>query len=54
VNAFGIVTVTVQIIGIAMVYDGLSDLWIAYKATKFAKAVKEEKEALDVEYKEVD
>ena len=54
VNAFGMVTLTMQIIGIALVYDGISDIWIVYKASKVAKEMKEEREALDVEYKEVD
>jgi len=54
VNAFGMVTLTMQIIGIALVYDGVSDIWIVYKASKVAKEMKEERDALDVEYKEVD
>ena len=54
VNAFGMVTLTMQIIGIALVYDGISDSWIVYKASKVAKEMKEERDALDVEYKEVD
>lgn len=54
VNAFGMVTLTMQIIGIALVYDGISDIWIVYKASKVAKEMKEEQEALDVDYKEVD
>lgn len=53
VNAFGVVALTMQIIGIALVYDGISDIWIVYKASKYAKAMKEEQEALDVDYKEV-
>ncbi len=53
VNAFGVVTLTMQIIGIALVYDGISDIWIVYKASKVAKEMKEEQEALDVDYKEV-
>lgn len=54
VNAFGMVTLTMQIIGIALVYDGISDIWIVYRASKVAKEMKEERDALDVEYKEVD
>lgn len=53
VKAFGVVTLTMQIIGIALVYDGISDIWIVYKASKVAKEMKEEQEALDVDYKEV-
>lgn len=51
VKAFGVVTLALQIIGVALVYDGLSDLWIAYKASKYAKAAK--KDVLDVDYKEI-
>lgn len=54
VKAFGIVTLALQIIGVALVYDGITDLWIVYKASKYAKAAKAERDALDVEYKEVD
>lgn len=54
IKAFGVVTLALQFIGIALIYDGISDLWIACKAIRTAKAMKQEAEALDVEYKEVD
>lgn len=54
VKAFGVVKLALQFIGVALIYDGLSDLWIAVKAIRVAKAMKQEAEALDVEYKEVD
>ena len=47
VNAFGMVTLTMQIIGIALVYDGISDIWIVYKASKVAKEMKEEHKEVD-------
>ncbi len=54
VEAFGMVKFAVKIIGIALIYDGISDLWIVNRTVKAAKAMKQEAEALDIEYKEVD
>lgn len=54
VNAFGIVNLAMKFIGVALIYDGVSDLWIVSRAAKTAKRVKQEMEALDVDYKEVD
>lgn len=53
VHAFGIVKLAMIFIGIALIYDGLSDLCIVILTTKAAKRMKQEAEALDVEYKEV-
>ena len=53
INAFGVVTVALQIIGVGLIYDGISDLWVASRAIRAAKAMKQEADALDVEYKEV-
>ena len=36
-NAFGIVKIAVQLIGIMLIYDGLSDMLIVHKANKAAK-----------------
>lgn len=54
VNAFGVVSLAMKFIGVALVYDGISDLWIVSRTAKAAKAMREEAEALDVEYKEAD
>lgn len=54
VNAFGVVTLALQFIGVALIYDGVSDLWIASRTIKVAREMKQEAEALDIEYKEVD
>lgn len=54
VNAFGIVKLATQLIGIALIYDGISDLWIVNRITRAVKAAKQEAEAVDVEYREVD
>lgn len=54
VDAIGVVTLAMQFVGIALIYDGISDLWVVTKAVRTAKAMRQEAEALDVEYKEVD
>lgn len=54
VNAFGMVKLALQFIGIALIYDGLSDLWIASRAIHAAKVMREQEEVLEVEYREVD
>lgn len=54
VRAFGVVKLATQLIGVALIYDGISDLWIVNRITRAAKAAKQESEALDVEYREVD
>ena len=54
VKAFGVASFAMKFIGIALIYDGISDLWIASRVIKTAKRMKQEESALDVEYKEVD
>lgn len=54
VYAFGLVTLALKFIGVALIYDGLSDLWIVSRASKAAKQKKLEEEALEAEYKEVE
>lgn len=54
INAVGVVTLAMQFIGIALIYDGLSDLWVVSKALRTEKELRRAAEAVDVEYKEVD
>lgn len=54
VNAFGLVSLAMKFIGVALIYDGVSDLWIVSRAVKSAKKMKEEEDALESEYKEID
>lgn len=54
VNAVGVVKLAMQFIGIALIYDGLSDLWVVSKALRTEKEMRKAAEAVDVEYKEVD
>ncbi len=44
----------VMLIGIFLIYDGLSDIWIVSRVYRTAKTLKQEAEALDVESKEID
>ncbi|MBD5503251.1 MAG: hypothetical protein HDR09_05720 [Lachnospiraceae bacterium] len=43
----------VMLIGLFLIYDGLSDIWIVSRIYRTAKALKQEAEALDVEAKEI-
>lgn len=52
-KAFGMVTLALQFIGIGLIYDGVSDLWVASQAVRTERAMKRESDALEVEYKEV-
>jgi uncharacterized membrane protein HdeD (DUF308 family) len=54
VNAFGLVTLATQIIGIALIYDGLTDLWIIFKTLVAVHRAMQEEQALESEYKEVE
>lgn len=54
VNAFGVVSLAMKFIGIALIYDGISDLWIVSRAAKAAKAMMQEAQALESDYKEID
>lgn len=44
----------VMLIGIFLIYDGVSDLWIVSRIHRVAKELKQEMEALDVEVDEVE
>ena len=54
VTAFGVVTLAMQFVGVALIYDGVTDLWVVTKAARTAKRMQEEADALDVEYRESD
>ncbi len=43
----------VMLIGIFLIYDGVSDLWIISRVSKTAKRMKQEAEAIDVEAEEI-
>jgi uncharacterized membrane protein HdeD (DUF308 family) len=54
IDSFGVVALATQIIGAALIYDGATDLWIIFKTLMAARKMKQEQDALDVDYKEVD
>ena len=52
VDAFGVVKLAFVLIGIALIYNGVSNIWIAVHATKYEKTYRKEHETIDVEFKE--
>lgn len=54
VNAFGIVTLALQFIGIALIYDGVTDLWVVNRAVRANRERQREQEILESPYREVD
>lgn len=53
VHAFGLVAFAMKLIGVALIYDGISDLWIVIQRAKAMKNKEAENAALEVEYQEV-
>ena len=49
---FQVAEVAAWLLGLALVFDGASDLFIIYKVVSAVKRMKEEAEAIDVEWKE--
>lgn len=47
-NPFEAVNTAIMLIGIFLIYDGISDLWIISRVSKTAKETRETMEALDV------
>lgn len=52
VDSFGVISVAMTFVGIALIYDGLSDLWIISRVKKTARTIEQEMGAVDVEYEE--
>lgn len=44
----------VMLIGISLIFDGISDIWIVSRIYRMAKMLKQEAEALNVEAEEID
>ena len=38
----------------ALIYDGISDLWVVTKTVRTVKEMEREAKAVDVDYKEID
>lgn len=56
-DCFGMISMTLTLVGIALIYDGISLLWVISRAQKTARAVKrgmEELEAIETEATEED
>jgi len=53
-DSFGVISVAVRILGIALVYDGLSDMIIIYHTVQAVRYAAEKIEPIDVDAHEVD
>lgn len=53
VKAFDAAQIAFKLIGIALIYDGISDIWIVSRAVKAAKQMEQELNAIDTEGKEL-
>lgn len=51
---FAALDTAVTLLGIFLVYDGVSDIWIVSRISQMAKAMRQEAEALDVDAEEID
>lgn len=54
VNPFEAAETIVRVIGICLIYDGISDMWIVSRVAKTVKLARQELAALDAEYVESD
>ncbi len=52
VDAFAVLKIPFVLMGIALIYNGMSNIWISAKAAKAAKAFGEKNLPLDVEFKD--
>lgn len=53
-NSHSAAAFTTRIVGVFLIYSGISGLWIASRKTHVAKLKREEEEAIDVEAEEID
>lgn len=53
-NPFQAIDTLVMFIGLFMIYDGISDIWIVSRVSHTAKQLKQELGAIDVESEEID
>ncbi len=47
------VGIAVRIVGVIMLYNGISNMWVVSRVSKFVKDVKQDAEAVDTEGKEI-
>ena len=50
-NAFGIMELTTVIIGIALIYNGVSNIWVSWQATKAEREYQNGVKTIDVTFK---
>ena len=50
-NAFGIMELTTVIIGIALIYNGVSNIWVSWQATKAEREYQNGLKTIDVTFK---
>ena len=53
-NPFKAIDTLVMFIGLFLIYDGISDIWIISRVFRMAKQMKQEVEAIETEGREVD
>ena len=53
-NPFEALDAAVMLIGISLIYDGVSDIWIVSRVYRMAKMLKQEAEAVTVEVEKID
>lgn len=53
-NPFQAIDTLVMFIGIFLIYDGVSDIWIVSRVSRTAKQLRQDLEAVDVEAEEID
>lgn len=53
-NPFEALDAAVMVIGISLIYDGISDIWIVSRIYRTAKMLNQEAEAINVEEEELD
>lgn len=52
INAFGLMELAFYVIGAALIYNGISNIWVVSRASKAEKAYRMDKEVIDVEFKD--
>ena len=51
--SFGVIKFALRVMGFALIYDGISDIWIVYRTVKMLSRARADMEAIDVEAHEL-
>ncbi len=54
VNPFETIEIVVRVVGICLMYDGISDMWIVSRVSRIVKQARQDLAALDADYVESD